>query len=63
MESLRYLSSGFAALSAALVAVALSASLALAAGSVLTPSAQTVQAGETIPEPVNLDEAPVGGYY
>ena len=48
MESLRYLSSGFAALSAALVAVALSASLALAAGSVLTPSARTVQVGETI---------------
>ncbi len=35
-------------MSAALVAVALSASPALAAGSVLTPSAQTVQAGETI---------------
>ena len=48
MESLRYLSSGLAALSAALVAVALSASPALAAGSVLTPSAQTVQVGETI---------------
>ena len=47
MESLRYLSSGLA-LSAALVAVALSASPALAAGSVLTPSAQTVQVGETI---------------
>src|SRR5262249_57806256 len=48
MESLRYLSSGLAALSAALVAVALSASPALAAGSVLTPSARTVQVGETI---------------
>jgi hypothetical protein len=48
MESLRYLSSGLAALSAALVAVALSASPALATGSVLTPSAQTVQVGETI---------------
>ena len=47
MEFLRYLSSGLA-LSAALVAVALSASPALAAGSVLTPSAQTVQVGETI---------------
>ena len=47
MESLRYLSSGLA-LSAALVAVALSALPALAAGSVLTPSAQTVQVGETI---------------
>ena len=35
-------------MSAALVAVALSASPALAAGSVLTPSAQTVQVGETI---------------
>jgi hypothetical protein len=48
MKSLRYLSSGRAALSAALVAVALSASPVLAAGSVLTPSAQTVQVGETI---------------
>jgi hypothetical protein len=48
MASSRYLSSGLAALSAALVAVALSASPALAAGSVLTPSAQTVQVGETI---------------
>lgn len=48
MDSLRYFSSGLAALSAALVAVALSASPALAAGSVLTPSAQTVQVGETI---------------
>jgi hypothetical protein len=48
MESFRYLSSGLAALSAALVAVALSASPALAAGSVLAPSAQTVQVGETI---------------
>lgn len=47
MESLRYLGSGLA-LSAALVAVALSASPALAAGSVLTPSAQAVQVGETI---------------
>jgi hypothetical protein len=47
MESLRYLGSGLALL-AALVAVALSASPALAAGSVLTPSAQTVQVGETI---------------
>ena len=48
MESLRYLSSGLAALSTALVAVALCASPALAAGSVLTPSAQTVEVGETI---------------
>jgi hypothetical protein len=48
MDSLRYFSSGLAALSATLVAVALSASPALAAGSVLTPSAQTVQVGETI---------------
>ena len=48
MESLRYLSSGLAALSAALVVAALSASPALAVGSVLTPSAQTVQVGETI---------------
>jgi large repetitive protein len=48
MDSLRYFSSELAALSAALVAVALSASPALAAGSVLTPSAQTVQVGETI---------------
>jgi hypothetical protein len=47
MESLRYLSSGLA-LSAALAAIALSALPALAAGSVLTPSAQTVQVGETI---------------
>jgi hypothetical protein len=48
MESFRYLSSGLAALSAALVVVALSASPALAAGSVLTPSAQTVQVRQTI---------------
>ena len=48
MESLRCLSSGLAALSAALVAVALSASPALAAGTVLTPSPQTVVVGETI---------------
>ena len=48
MESLRYLSSGLTALPAALVAVALSASPALAAGSVLAPSAQAVQVGETI---------------
>jgi hypothetical protein len=48
MESVRYLSSGLAALSAGLVAVALAASPALAAGSVLTPSAQAVQVGETI---------------
>jgi len=47
MESLRYPGSGLA-VPAALVAVALSASPALAAGSVLTPSAQTVQVGETI---------------
>jgi large repetitive protein len=47
MELLRYLGRGFA-LSAALVAVALSASPALAAGSVLTPSAQAVQVGETV---------------
>ena len=46
--SLRHLSSGLAAVSAALVTVTLSAWPALAAGSVLTPSAQTVQAGETI---------------
>jgi large repetitive protein len=48
MESLRYLGSGLAALSAALLAVALAAPPALAAGSVLTPSAQTVEVGETI---------------
>lgn len=48
MESPRYLSCGLAALSAALVAVSLPAWLALASGSALTPSAQTVQAGETI---------------
>jgi hypothetical protein len=48
MESFRYLSSGLAALSAALAAVALSAPPVLAAGLVLTPSPQTVQAGETI---------------
>ena len=48
MESLRHLSSGLAALSAALVIVALSAWPALAAGSALTPSAQTVQVAETI---------------
>jgi large repetitive protein len=48
MELLRYLSSALAALSAAFVAVVLFASPALAAGSALTPSAQTVQAGETI---------------
>jgi hypothetical protein len=48
MESPRYLSSGLAALAAALVAVALSAGPALAAGSILTPSPQTVQVGETI---------------
>jgi hypothetical protein len=47
MESLRYLGSGLA-LSAALVVVALSVSPALAAGSVVTPSAQTVQVGERI---------------
>jgi hypothetical protein len=48
MESLRHVSSGLAALSAALMTVTLSAWPALAAGSVLTPSVQTVQAGETI---------------
>jgi hypothetical protein len=48
MESLRHLSSGLAALSAALVIVALSVWPALAAGSALVPSAQTVQVGETI---------------
>jgi len=49
VESLRHLSSGLAAaLSAALVTVTLSAWPALAAGSVLTPSAQAVQVGETI---------------
>lgn len=48
MELLGYLSSGLAALSAALVAVALSASPALAARSVLTSSSQTVVVGETI---------------
>jgi hypothetical protein len=47
MESLRYLNSGLA-LSAALVAVTFSVSPALAAGAVLTPSAQTVQVSETI---------------
>ena len=48
MESRRHLSIGLAALSAALVTVALSAWPALAAGSALTPSPETVQAGETI---------------
>jgi hypothetical protein len=48
MESPRYLGSGLAALAAALVAVTLSARPALAAGSTLTPSAQTVDVGETI---------------
>jgi hypothetical protein len=48
MESRRHLSSGLAALSAALVTVALSAWPALAAGSALTPSPETVQVGETI---------------
>jgi hypothetical protein len=48
MESLRYLSNGLAALSAALLAGTLSASPALAAGSGLTPSPQTVVVGETI---------------
>src|SRR5215467_8075753 len=48
MESRRYLSSGLAALAVALVTVGLSASPARAAGSVLTPSAQAVQVGETI---------------
>ena len=48
MESRRHLGSGLAALSAALVTVALSAWPALAAGSALTPSPETVQVGETI---------------
>jgi hypothetical protein len=48
MESCRHLSSGLAALSAALVIAAFSAWPALAAGSVLTPSPETVQVGETI---------------
>jgi hypothetical protein len=48
MELRRHLSSGLAALSAALVTVTLSAWPALAAGSALTPSAETVQVGETI---------------
>ncbi len=47
MESLRYLGSGLAAWSATLVAVILSAPPALAAASVLTPSATAVQVGET----------------
>lgn len=48
MESRRHLSGGLAALLAALVTVALSAWPALAAGSALTPSPETVQVGETI---------------
>jgi len=48
MESPRYLGNGLAALAAALVAVTLSAWPALAAGSTLTPSAQTVYPGETL---------------
>jgi hypothetical protein len=48
MKSRRHLSSGLAALAAALVTVALSAWPALAAGSALTLSPETVQVGETI---------------
>lgn len=48
MESRRQLSSGLAVVSAALVTVALSGWPALAAGSDLTPSPETVQVGETI---------------
>jgi large repetitive protein len=48
MESSRHFSGGLAALSAALVAAVLSACPALAAGSDMTPSPQTVQAGDTI---------------
>jgi hypothetical protein len=48
VELRRHLSSGLAALSAALVTVTLSAWPALAAGSALTPSAETVQVDETI---------------
>ena len=48
MERRRYLGGGLAALSAALVTVALSWRPALAAESVLTPSPQTVQIGDTI---------------
>jgi hypothetical protein len=46
--SRRHLSTGLAALSAALVTVALTAWPALAAGSGITPSSETVQAGQTI---------------
>ena len=48
MESRRHLSGGLAALSAALVTALLSGWPALAVESALTPSRQTVQAGETI---------------
>ena len=48
MEWRRHLSEGLACLSAALVTAALFAWPALAAGSDLTPSRQTVQVGETI---------------
>jgi hypothetical protein len=48
MESRRYLSNGLAALSAALLAVVLSVRPAPAAETALTPSPETVQAGETI---------------
>jgi hypothetical protein len=48
VELRRHLSSGLAALSAALVTVTLSAWPALAAGFALTPSAETVQVNETI---------------
>jgi hypothetical protein len=48
MESRRHLSGGLAALSAVLVTVTLSAWPALAAGSALMPSAETLQVGETI---------------
>ena len=47
-ESRRHLGGGLAALSAALVTVALSGRPALAAESAFTPSRQTVQVGETI---------------
>jgi hypothetical protein len=48
MESRRHLGGGLAALSAALLTAVLFGCPALAAGSVLTPSPQTVQVGETI---------------
>jgi large repetitive protein len=48
MESRRHISGGLAVLSATLVTAALSPWPALAAGSALTPSPETVQVGETI---------------